>query len=98
MVPGKNVTQYLDRLIQGFSKIAVTRQRHPPVGTPAGERSGCLLLFLLFAHPSVPQELIIANDVVELGGDDEAVHRRGPLAAAVGAGERRVPGKGVCSP
>ena len=27
-------------------------------------------------------------DIVELGGDDEAVHERGPLPAAVGAGEQ----------
>ena len=50
-----------------------------------------------FAHPREPQvgdagEDIgkpgLRVDVVELGGDDEGVHRRGALAAAVGAGEQ----------
>ena len=29
----------------------------------------------------------LGGDVVELGGADEAVHHRRPLAAAIGAGE-----------
>ena len=30
----------------------------------------------------------LRGDVIELGGGDQGVHRRGALAAAVGAGEQ----------
>ena len=53
-----------------------------------------------FVHPGVRQlgdatedigEPSLRVDVVELSSDDEGVHRRGPLAAAVGAAEQPRP-------